>query len=174
MKEAATSSGLSENHLVRLCRRGEVPCRLDGATWYVGESSLISFLTERNRKKEGRKQALKSGLIRRLDLKPLFVPFDAVHKVGALVVSAALVLALFPSTSRDVGSELVRIVPVVGTASIRNTASVVDAVSPFFENAARAVYRFVHSRAAKEERAAGILEVSARPARAATFVFFNE
>ncbi len=167
-------SGLSENHLVRLCRRGEVLCRLDGATWYVGESSLISFLTERNRKKESRKQALKSGLIKRLDLKPLFVPFDTVHKVGAFVVSVALVLALFPSTSRDVGSELVRVVPVVGVASIRNTASVVDAVSPFFENAARVVYQLVHNRAAGKESATGILEVSARPARAATFVFFHE
>ncbi len=174
VREAAAFSGLSENHLARLCRRGEVSCRLDGAAWYVGESSLVSFLAERNSRKEGKKQALKGGLVRSLDLEPSFVPFDAMHKVGALVVSAALVLALFPSTARDVERELVRGASSIGAASIRNTASVADAVGPLLEVTARAVYRFVHSRAAGKESAAGILEVSARPARAATLVFFNE
>lgn len=163
LKEAAVLAGLSENHLARLCRRGVVACRPDGAFWRVGEASLVSFLVGRNEEKEARKRRLKGKPVRSFDLEPSFVPFDSIHKVGALVVSAALVFMIFPSSVEEVLISANRAMPYLA-ASVASLP--VARLYPFLEDAARATRSFVDNMFSREVTEGGNMIIWARPARA--------
>jgi len=57
-KEAGFFSGYTHDYISRLCRTGKVEGKLVGRSWFVVESSLVSFVDRQKEKKQISKKIL--------------------------------------------------------------------------------------------------------------------
>lgn len=104
LDEAKDLLRVSVEHATGLCRKGRIACVREGKGWRIERESLAAFLIERDREKECKKGKFRTENARG-GSSPVFVPYDIVHKVGALVASLIIVFGIFG----DYGAALSRL-----------------------------------------------------------------
>lgn len=183
-KEAAEGTGYTSDYIARLCRSGEVAGRVVGRTWYVEEDSLLRFLAEKNRKKIAARRELSEA--RRSEYRgggdrPVFVPFEAIEKAGALLAAVVIVFGLYhgSGTLAALGSRGAALLK-EGERSLSSLSEAVETVDVGRRIVARELsaasvegaeeLRFALTEAAKDV-SAGVKDVAATIARGFREVF---
>ena len=114
-KEAASVSGLSRDHITRLCRTGKLNAQQIAKVWYVEEPSLHHFLLEADQRRE--EQATQLSAIRAQEYHKQ-AETESVAKKVQTISSVSIV----PVTSR--------LVPALRAFSVSFGTAVVSVIYP--------------------------------------------